>query len=275
MKKIAYMIVALAMVAAPMAFADTTWTGVNGINIKDAGNWNSGLPTGGSIGTVTDADVELLNDNGLGMSGGYDVVFAGGSTFTNNSAGKSNFILNGAKFTFNDTSSLATVRAGGHALDLRYNGTLGGEFHWNSTGTFDNINRILLNGTDALMTQSTGLVIGSANLEIYSATARYVLSGGALVMDGILDSAFNGKIDFLTTGTGGTLSIGTGQTSVLEGYITDGRIILDGAQATLADFSIMDNGTITTLSVIPEPATLGMVVAFGGSLLFIRRKLMM
>ncbi len=275
MKKTTCMMIALAMVAVPMAFADTVWTGPDGGEIRTSGNWDNGLPNGGSIGTVTDGAVELLNDNGLGMSGGYDVVFAGGSSFTNNSASKSNFILNGAKFTFNDTSSLSTVRAGGHALDLRYNGTLGGEFHWNSTGTFGNLNRILLNGVDALMTQSTGLITGSANLEIANASARYVLSGGALVMDGILDSAFNGKIDFLTTGTGGTLSIGTGQTSVLEGYITDGRIILDGAQATLADFSITDNGTITTLSVIPEPATLGMVVAFGGSLLFIRRKLMM
>ena len=83
-------------------------------------------------------------------------------------------------------------------------------------------------------------------------------------------------------GTGaGTMDIEAG-TLIVNGDITATLAFLQGSGwitayggtgTVLMDYNNINVGQ-TTLYAIPEPATLGMVAAFGGALLFIRRKFM-
>ncbi len=252
------LIAGLAMVAAPMAFADTVWTGNENDQLNTAGNWDNGLPTGGSVGTVTDSDVTYSSHNGIELAG-YEVVFNGASTFTDAASGKSSFILqDGAVFTYNDTTSGflgSEATTGLRHLSVRNNGT----FNWNSTGTLDGITEILLasDGT-AVITQSAGLMESAFGLNV--AEGYYALSGGTVV--GGSASTYGGlaigtgTLDFLTTGTTGSVVIATGQTETLQGFITEGKITVDGAAVTLDFFSIIDDGYNTTLTLgVPNPPT--------------------
>jgi hypothetical protein len=56
--------------------------------------------------------------------------------------------------------------------------------------------------------------------------------------------------------------------------LANDRIVANvGGESISANY---DSGTgMTTFAVIPEPATFGLVVAFGGAVLFIRRRFMM
>ncbi len=240
------LVAGLAMMVAPMAFADTGWTGNTDTQVNVAGNWNNGLPTGGSVGTVTDADVTYSSHNGIELAG-YQVVFDGASTFTNAAAGKSSFILqDGAVFTYNDTTSgfLGDDTTSDHRhLSIRDGGT----FHWNSTGTLNGINEIILSASNAVMSQSAGLLVADVGFNVDSGS--YTLSGGTVVGNGAYGLKIaTGTLDFLTTGTTGIVQVAAGKTSVFEGFITNGLITIDGAVATLADFVILD-GNWTQLSL--------------------------
>ena len=84
------------------------------------------------------------------------------------------------------------------------------------------------------------------------------------------DAGGSGVIKFSNDSTG-SLSIAGVDQNYYEGLYAAGNLSRTGGTGTFAtDFSVTD----TTITAIPEPATLGMVAIFGGSILFIRRKLM-
>lgn len=123
------------------------------------------------------------------------------------------------------------------------------------------------NLTDLSIISGHGNNDGNTNQD-FTSDLTYSLSGGTL------GSAVTGtkNVDYtgptlplcLTTGfdlTGTTIGAGT---YTME--VTMNNLVGGGA------YAVFDG---ITLEAIPEPATLGMVVAFGGGLLLMRRKLMM
>ena len=88
------------------------------------------------------------------------------------------------------------------------------------------------------------------------------LAGGAVD----IDSGWTGSLNAANFGA-------TDWQSVLE---TGSNWTLDGAaidaSSFAANFEVTNGGQ--TLSAVPEPATLGLIMAFGGGVLFIRRRFM-
>jgi hypothetical protein len=151
----------------------------------------------------------------------------------------------------------------------------------------------VLNVTDHLWmgSQGTGLSVGYLTVE----NGGVVSVGGQLGMGTINASTPSGGTAFITVNSGGLLNLhhwsGTG--SIQDGSvitINDGgsvvvggnRVAQSDAYAALGKLT-SDLGTVeavytevgdfTTLTaVIPEPATLGLIAAFGGVMLFVRRR---
>jgi len=78
----------------------------------------------------------------------------------------------------------------------------------------------------------------------------------------------------LTTDAAGTIALN----GMRVGFENNGGVGSGGGHAISGGTAFGGSGSTwdvaTTVTTIPEPATLGMVVAFGGGILFIRRKLM-
>lgn len=81
----------------------------------------------------------------------------------------------------------------------------------------------------------------------------------------------DGSIDF-TTDSVGALTIAGANLSYYQGLYSEGNLTYNGVNTEpFADVFTVNGSTLT----VPEPATLGMVVACGGAILFIRRRYMM
>ncbi len=280
MKKIG-LIMASAMIIGSVAHgAAISWTGPAGGNIEDGVNWSSGsVPaTGTDIGTVTDTAVQFTAQQPTPTS----IIFAGTSSLKNNQ--NVAVRISNSVWTFNDSSSFNLLGAAGAIEIMVWGRGVDGNSYmtWNSTGTLSGVNDLRLGNTTAqrgFITQNAGTFTVADSLQMKYGSV-FTMAGGTLSANNlIIDNASGDDIlDFLTTGSGGAMSFANGgadYTATLEGFITAGDIRIDGAAATVSDFNISYSGTETTITVIPEPATIGLVMAFGGGILFIRRKLMM
>lgn len=113
---------------------------------------------------------------------------------------------------------------------------------------------------------NTGLIRANAS---ENATELQIHNGGLLSVDTFSTTANN---SWLNTNAVITISEGTfridneNDVDELAGMITDGAIVITGSSYTL-DL----DGTDTVLTVIPEPATLGLIAIAGMSILFVRR----
>lgn len=135
--------------------------------------------------------------------------------------------------------------------------------------------------------------IEAANISFYHDTLRVVLdeNGSTLmVADKAINGAYNGQIDIRgvfqldTTGAfngtfGDVYSIGWASSNIL----TDASTVFTVLSGTEFAMSILDNvdrygnagtGQMLQVTVIPEPATLGLLAFVGGAMLWIRRKFM-
>ncbi|MHA1679972.1 MAG: hypothetical protein ACTSUE_03125, partial [Promethearchaeota archaeon] len=260
-REIAGIVAVLIMVSAPMAFADVDWDG-GGANtaINTAANWTTDtVPNDGtSVGTVTDSAVTYSSGNGRELLN-YNTVFNGTSTFENSAVTKTSYIMEGTStsMTFNDTTSANFTRSTGMNLSLGFASGNNASFTWNSSGAVTGVNELWVGygGAGTVYTQTAGSISGLANINI-GGLGTLTLLGGTMDFAGALNIFDGGTVDFLTTGTTGIIHVASGQTSNIEGYITAGKITMDGAAATLADFSITDNAggtTLTLAGVVVEP----------------------
>lgn len=99
----------------------------------------------------------------------------------------------------------------------------------------------------------------------------------SMLISGFFINGFtNDDSKYYLTGGGSTIPITTGNITDL-GASSDASIFVDNQGDGLTDNSWKPNklGVTADISVIPEPATLGMVALFGGSILWIRRRLML
>ena len=287
MKKIAYMIVALAMVAAPMAFAESIFQ-LDG-NIKTAGDWSTGFPID-DVGTI--AVNGTVGNGNLNTStwGTYTINHTAG---TLTGTGNHN-IYNNSNGTYNQSGGNISIGAGLFANKLTYNLSAAGTIQaanveatnlgtFNQTGgSFTSIGTIRMyrvnnNGTNNLT--------GGTAVSTTAATAFDLLSG-AVNVGGDFDMEFAGALlsgsapltfanDWTGSFTRDNYTAAEWQADLVAGTVNvGGTDITDGNFSTW--FSVENSGAAgSTLTVIPEPATLGLVAAFGGGVLFIRRRLMM
>jgi hypothetical protein len=106
-----------------------------------------------------------------------------------------------------------------------------------------------------------------------------MLAGGSgdVTVDGVENNVFSVNFE---TGNAGSFTLGSkfggNAGGVWEFAVANGFISIDGvAETDLANYSITSSGgNDTTISVIPEPATLGMVALLGGGILWIRKRFM-
>ncbi len=231
-------------------------------------NWASGTAPGASLaglyvengatvnytaaqGTTTEtSDVNIGRHSG-GTPGDGILNMLGGTILVNNSWG----VIVGQLKT-----GVLTIDGGGSFIqqndkDFR----IGNEAAGNGT-----VN--LIDGTFTVATVNGDFQIGRNN-----AQGLLDISGGTATFASAPTMGANGTINFSSDSTGSLTITGTDQT-YYEGLYTAGDLTRGGTQiGTFAsDFSV----TGSTLTAIPEPATLSMVAAFGGAVLFIRRKLM-
>jgi hypothetical protein len=155
---------------------------------------------------------------------------------------------------------------------------------------------ILTNGGSWNITSNQRVAIGhdeaavGSSLNIYSGSSLNISGGGdlefndsantnkttsfdyyATVHDGgsatVGRLQFNGGFGQLDIKDGGSVTMTTDQSGDFAGWITDGNLISSDGTLVLGEWGVDS----VTISAIPEPATLGLVVAFGGAILFFRR----
>lgn len=208
--------------------------------------WNSTTGTGwGQAGHWAD-----FTDGTVLVPTAADTVYVGGSTWgatvdpTVGSAGQAA----GTLILGQDNASVMNITTGGEL-------TVAGIFYVgnNATGTM-NMNGGTL--TAATMQWANAGSVGHINLH------------GGTINAAVANLDGTGLTTMDVQGTG-KMIVGGDQTGGFDFLIGNGWIT---GGAGLA--SSYDSGSNTTTLAIPEPATLGMVAAMGGGILFIRRKFM-
>ncbi|MDF7799082.1 hypothetical protein P4C99_06380 [Pontiellaceae bacterium B1224] len=191
----------------------------------------------------------------VGLGGSIDVQ--GSSETANMTVGQSNtssITIDGGLLVFNGPNSLLIGNGGtgSGSIDL-----LSGSFSADPGATLF----IGRDGADGLLTIRGGAAV-LGQLPSFDA------AGGS--------GAGNGSIDFADKIGGGssdgTLTITGADLSYYQGLVIAGDLTYNGA--TPATFGDVFEVTGETIRVIPEPVTLGLVAAFGGGILFIRRLFM-
>ncbi len=133
--------------------------------------------------------------------------------------------------------------------------------------------------TELSATGTWGSSAGTVSLTGLTATQEYRIQ--ALVYDGRGDADVSGRTVEFDGVDQGQYANGISMVTWGDGLLVTGTFTAD---ATTQDFTVeaflgtdSKGGQLNTLTLyaIPEPATFGMVAAFGGGILFIRRKLMM
>lgn len=202
-----------------------------------------------SGGILTANGDSTIGNNGATATGTM-IIDAGGTVNANGSwLGMGNGTSNTGVLTING----GTMNVAGH---LWAAGGVG------STATI-NINGGLLDVGDAFE-------LGGADFNLRGTATLTVDNGGTLDLAWLHGTGAIQDGSVLNINGTGQMVIANNYVDIVNAYFTAGKIASDlGAiQATFADGK-------TTVIAIPEPATLGMVAAFGGAILFIRRRLAM
>jgi hypothetical protein len=277
----------LMIMTALVAFAGSASAGyVNFIpagagSIYSAGNWPGGVfPSGSTTGVVTAANTSswigggVMQDFALRQTGGYvnginAVYLRGGSS---GSGITTVYEIETTDYaTVNNFSTGTLGMWSQHGEKMEFSIVAGqvqvGALNLNSNG------KGTINMGEGII-HSLGLVDAKAQINFLAGTS------GDIVIDAMDDLDVSALyIDFASDNTGsmtiGSVTNGSSAYSKLSWMIGNGRVSIDKvANTDLASYNLGTAGISTTLSVIPEPATLGLVAAFGGTILFIRRRFM-
>ena len=154
-------------------------------------------------------------------------------------------------------SSLAMGVGGSSDIYLTLDGTLNG-----ATVSMGGINTI----SSIINVSSTGVMSLTGNFSSRSKADMVLnIDGGSVTFGGLDLEAAGSSLATINMMNGGTMTIA-------GDYVT----ILNNLANLTGDASIVYNaGTDNTIvTAIPEPATLGLISAFGAGILFVRRRLM-
>ncbi len=226
--------------------------------------------------------------------GGHGVVNMSGGTLTQSDSTSTFWVGYDGTGDFNQTGGALEVARLRLADDARSTGT------YSISGGSLKANAYITGGT-AAGSDGTFEVLGSgatsieaANISFYDDTLRVVLdeNGSTLmVADKSINTNYNGQIDIRgtfeldTDGTfdgvvGDVYNIGWASDTILTNGMTTFTVLSGTAEF---EYSILDNvdrngnagtGQMLQVTVIPEPATLGMIAFVGGAMVWIRRKFM-
>jgi hypothetical protein len=283
MKKLLVMMLLAAVAGSASAALVTTTTFDGSGDLTSALNWDSGLPSNANPGLVSGGggwmgpvwtDFAVRQTGGaIFAAGAGDLAMRGGAENSGNTTileidDASNTDFSTVNMTMSGILTMWAQNGGGHELSL-LNG-------FADVGILSAVNSPTLSTIN----------IGNGKLDIGSLAAAKVtvnmLSGGtgevvladqsgSLLNDLRLDFAADSSASFTILANGGATTGGYWDFYVGAGFASIGGI----TETDLSKFLIeSDGGFGTTISVIPEPATLGLVAAFGGTILFIRRRFM-
>lgn len=222
-----------------------------------------GISGAASAATITWSSGAAAVENGWGQDLSAGLFDSSGTLVSAENVGGSAYTFDGISF-----AAGSTVFAGGGTYDgFAEHVSSGWESALTSTGTWGP-------GGSASTVSLTGLT----NLQEYRIQA--------LVYDGRGDATITGRTVSFDGADQGQYANGVSGSTWGDGLLVTGTFFADAT--TTQDFTIdafYDDGASNvskgaqlnalTLYAIPEPATFGMVGAFGAALLFIRRKLMM
>ena len=153
-------------------------------------------------------------------------------------------------------------------------------------GSAPQILRIASTGWEGMLTIQAGgsiilnaLEIGTDNI----GTGTLKVSGGSLTVTNGLNMGTEGTaiidhtggtihLDTLSIGEEGTVNLSPGAMFIVDGDQTSASWLTSFKSTVGATIDRDFDGTQTSITTIPEPATIGLVATFGGALLFIRRK---
>ncbi len=125
--------------------------------------------------------------------------------------------------------------------------------------------------------------LNGVTLSMLSVSGTTTDNGDTIVFDGFTGGAIgvggNGDLDRTATINGNPVAVNSPNTGVFQ-FITDSvdfgsptaTIVYDNSGGTFG--SIVARNHDLQFSTVPEPATIGLVAAFGGAVLFIRRRFM-
>lgn len=257
--------------------ASTTWGGTTIPTAGDADTWNTAgydMNFGdetfhGGLLTVTGGS---LLDGGVGP----DLVLQattfdnGGIEMNNNSAGT--FDFSGKALTFGSGGAAFSATAKARNINLQNAVWAGdGAISWTKTGVHPT------------QSPAAAFLILAADNDVSGYTGIISVNNTS----GNLDKQARLTIEAATTGSFG-VNIGAGSqldirdanaTYTFSSLVLGGETIAAGTYS-YSDFSTSQKGyllqgaTPGQIQVIPEPATLGLITAFGGAMLFIRRRFM-
>lgn len=259
---------------------DGTGTNTDGIRIYDTSAYNL---NGGSF-SVTDNANTGGSPIGISLQSGYSgtvSVNSGSFTYTETLNGNCVFLksTDGSGFTVNLTGGTVTISEGGaggaRLVYIEENGTVnatGGVYNLTEAGTQTLDVFAIIGGDDNSRIDISG---GTYNLNSDSEISLLYLDAGEISLSGGTFSAnqtMTGVVD------GGNLTLSGTFEGIAAGVYddstwTDGTItgiLSDGNSITL-DLSIGD-GTLGTITIIPETSATGMLMALAVSMLLLRRK---
>lgn len=222
-----------------------------------------------SAGTVNSANVKV----GTGLVNGvYNLSGSGALTTTEGLVtvgGNGTMNVSGGAMTITrpapNNSGALNINVGGLLEISGGTHSIGGRIYNNGTVRIDgdgamlNIHQINASSGDF------EFIFDSDGVSILASDSWVDFSGSDLVVNGSSYTGGNASFDLVTTGD-----------RLLGGFdnINVTGFGVEGVDYTLTQDVSSTPGTqgTVTLNVIPEPATLGLLAAFGGSILFIRRR---
>jgi len=272
------LIAALVAVVGSASASYVSFTPAGAGSIYTAGNWPGGVfPSGSTTGVVTAANTSswigggFMQNIAVRQTGGWvngitEVTLRGG---TLNSGITTVYEIETADYATANNFSTGTLGMWSqYGEKMEFSIVAGqvqvGALNLNSAG------KGTINMGEGLLHAGT-LTTANGNLNFLSG------GSGAIMIDAMNDIGLSQLyIDFASDNTGsfsiGEVTGGTSTQSKIEWMVNNGRVSIDGTASTdWADYQFDVVGNSSTLSVIPEPATLGLVALFGCGALWIRR----
>ncbi|MDF7808989.1 PEP-CTERM sorting domain-containing protein [Pontiellaceae bacterium B12219] len=264
----------LVLSAASLAQAAVyTWNGsANDGDWANAANWDGGLVPASL--TAANAAEDTVIFSGANMP----TLNLAGFTAAGYSADTATMIFNsGGTFTldFSTSQNSAPIMSESRTLLTVGDGVGGGteDVVVNINGMLDLLRHT--SSTATYLVKSDGTLNFAGDIGLYDDDNKdgvLQLDGGTIVATGNIDARFNGiaesYVEFLSEGGSLTAAYGGSYADFAAVQADEFGNFVDTNGGGL---QFTDNGGTFTVTAVPEPATLGLIVAFGGGILFVRR----